>query len=89
MRIKEYIHDKIKFAGAIAAISTICTMIAANSYMWHRQGDMVDSYIELKKEVRDMEISMLIAIRDKQEACRVLETVASQRYAHTYCRVEK
>jgi hypothetical protein len=88
MRIKEYIHDKLRYVGAIAAVSTIGSMIAANGYMWHRQSDMVDNYVELKKEVRDMEIELLTAIRDKQEACKVLEaTVTSQRYTHTYCRI--
>lgn len=41
-----------------------------------------------ERERHSQEIRLMNGIRDKQEACRVLETIASREYSHTYCKDE-
>lgn len=79
--------------GLVAAISSLSGLAGVNAYMWHRQGDMVDNYVDLKKEqseiiklINTTHLSLYSAIRDKEEACEVLKvTVASSKYAKSYC----
>lgn len=41
-----------------------------------------------ESERNKQELRLVRDIRDKQEACRVLETIASREYSHTACKVK-
>jgi hypothetical protein len=82
--------------GFSAAIASIGGIGGLQVYQQHRMSDMTDNYVDLKREqaeivrsINDMHVNILTAIRDKQEACKVLEaTVSTKKYSHSYCKDE-
>jgi Tfp pilus assembly protein PilX len=89
------IREHIKNLSTYLVMFTLGGIGAAQVYLLHRSGDITENYValsqeldETKDDLRATELRLINMVRDKQEACRILTTIASKQYSYSMCKDE-